>query len=208
MKKSLIATGAASLALAAMPVVGVFAATPLSFTDNITVTVEGACSLETSATQTAGSYEDRTLAATIATGTYDEFGNSDGDSQAEPAVPADATITISCNTTSGSWTVTADGSDDGDATTPTAQLVDGANHINTGTATSGATSAWAFKMNADGTTTANPFSSYSEVPATATTALQGAATSSVTFRPSYRVYVSPTQAPGDYAGSVVYTISL
>lgn len=201
MKKSLVATGAASLALAAMPVVGVFAATPLSFTDNITVTVEGACSLETSATGTDGSYADRTLTKTIASGTYEEFGNNDTGT-------ADATITVSCNTTTGSWTVTADGSDDGGTPTATAQLVDGTNHIDAGTATSGATSAWAFKMNATGTTTSNPFSSYTAVPAAETTALQGAATSAVTFRPTYQVYVSPTQAPGNYTGSVVYTISL
>ena len=200
MKKSLIVTGAASLALAAMPVVGVFAATPLSFTDNIKVTVEGACSLETSATGTDGSYADRTLTKTIPAGTYEEFGNNDTGT-------ADATITVSCNTSTGSWTVTADGSDDG-GSPATAQLVDGSNHIDAGTAIEGADSAWAFKMNATGTTTSNPFSSYTAVPATETTALEGAATSTVTFRPTYRVYVSPTQAPGDYEGSVVYTVSL
>ena len=44
MKKTLIA-GAASLALAAMPVVGVFAADPAPVTDTITITVSETCTL-------------------------------------------------------------------------------------------------------------------------------------------------------------------
>lgn len=49
MKKTLIA-GAASLALAAMPVVGVFAADPEPVVDNITITVSETCTL----TRTSG----------------------------------------------------------------------------------------------------------------------------------------------------------
>ena len=45
MKKTLIA-GAASLALAAMPVVGVFAADPAAIEDSITITVSETCTFE------------------------------------------------------------------------------------------------------------------------------------------------------------------
>lgn len=43
MKKKLIAAGAASLAVAAMPIVGVFAADDRSVTDTINVTVDASC---------------------------------------------------------------------------------------------------------------------------------------------------------------------
>ena len=46
MKKSLIATGAASLALAAMPVVGVFAATPAQVQDTVKVIIDPSCTFE------------------------------------------------------------------------------------------------------------------------------------------------------------------
>ena len=47
MKKSLIAAGAASVALAAMPVVGVFAVDPTdSITDTITVSIETSCTFK------------------------------------------------------------------------------------------------------------------------------------------------------------------
>ena len=61
MKKSLIATaGVAAFAVAAVPA-AVFAApadpTPTSFTDSLSVTVQGGCTIETAGTETAGSYE-------------------------------------------------------------------------------------------------------------------------------------------------------
>jgi len=63
MKKSLIAAGAASLAVAAMPVVGVFADNITTMTDSITVTVESSCTFDAashshSKTMTANKAED------------------------------------------------------------------------------------------------------------------------------------------------------
>ncbi len=45
MKKSIIAAGAASVALAAMPIVSTFAATAPTITDNITLTLQNTCNI-------------------------------------------------------------------------------------------------------------------------------------------------------------------
>jgi hypothetical protein len=69
MKKALIA-GAASVALAAMPVVGAFAATSNSFTDTLNVTVNGGCTLEeTGGTTGDYSHTDRTFNGSFEAGT-------------------------------------------------------------------------------------------------------------------------------------------
>ena len=201
MKKSIIAASAASLAVAALPVVGVFAATPNSFTDTLTVTVQGGCTLENSTATAVGVYDnnDRDFSATISAGTVGYLNaSSDG---ATPGT-SEGSISVKCNDTSAgkTWTVSAD----------VTNLTDGTNTIAGGIATSGATSAWAIKSNATNVAAANdPFASYAAAADTAAflsaAANQAAAT---TFNPSYRVYVSPNQPAGEYEGSVVYEVQL
>ncbi|MBQ8156593.1 hypothetical protein IJ101_02290 [Candidatus Saccharibacteria bacterium] len=201
MKKTLIA-GAASVALAAMPVVGVFAATSSTFTDNIDVTVDGGCTIENAATAATnpGVYADRNFSKTIAAGTSEILtGTEAGDS--EPATTAPALV-VKCNVADSdnkTFNITAEGEalthDDTTTTIPA------------GTATSGTTSAWAYTLGNPSDTAAT----WSAAPVAETTVVSNQAANTSTsfnFNPAYRVYVSPSQKPGHYAGSITYTVAL
>ena len=213
MKK--LAIAGASLALAAMPVVGVFAADPAdsdSFTDELTVKVAGGCTLETAGTTGDGTYANRTFNANIQAGTAQVLTGATVD-QTTTAAPA---LTLKCNTTAASstWKINATASTD-NAQTPAAALVSGSDYIRGGNTFDGATSAWGMRLNAPATFTStyNPQTAdtFVAVPAAANTeVLSGNASqitsSGVEFNPSYKVYVAPNQATGDYVGSVVYTV--
>ena len=201
MKKSIIAAGAASLALAAMPVVGVLAATSSSFTDTLTVTVPGGCTLEDNAAATPGNYADRAFTAEIPAGTSAELGNGFNSETG-------ATMKIACNTDTGTWTITAVAANSGDLV---GSGTAAGESIAPGTALTGNVSGWAIKSNATGATS-NPYSAYKAYVVDSgeaySTFLTGSASATVTFNPSYQVYVSPTQEPGVYSGSVTYTVAL
>ena len=186
MKKLAIAS--ASVALAAMPVVGVFAATgSTEFTDNLQVIVNSGCTLENGG-NTDGTYVDRSFSKNIAVGNYAVLEGS--------AATDTAAITIKCNTTSGTVTVTSSG----DTT-----LTSGSDTIAAGAATSGSASNWAIKSNATNTSS-DPYAAYkAHVPGTFLTATASA--SGTTFNPSYQVYVAQGQNPGTYTGAVTYTVS-
>ncbi|MBQ3453088.1 hypothetical protein IJG28_02770 [Candidatus Saccharibacteria bacterium] len=189
MKKLAIAS--ASVALAAMPVVGVFAVTgSTEFTDNLSVTVNSGCTLENGG-NTDGTYVDRSFSKNIAVGNSAVLDGS--------AATDTAAITIKCNTTSGTVTVTSAGS------TTLVGTSSADNTIATGAATSGSTSNWAIKSNASNTSS-DPYAAYkAHVPGTFLTATASA--SGTTFNPSYQVYVAQGQAPDTYTGSVTYTVS-
>ena len=189
MKKLAIAS--ASVALAAMPVVGVFAVTgSTEFTDNLSVTVNSGCTLENGG-NTDGTYVDRSFSKNIAVGNSAVLDGS--------AATDTAAITIKCNTTSGTVTVTSAGS------TTLVGTSSADNTIATGAATSGSTSNWAIKSNASNTSS-DPYAAYkAHVPGTFLTATASAR--GTTFNPSYQVYVAQGQAPDTYTGSVTYTVS-
>ena len=189
MKKLAIAS--ASVALAAMPVVGVFAATgSTEFTDNLEVIVNSGCTLENGG-NTDGAYVDRSFSKNIAVGNYAVLDGS--------AATDTAAITIKCNTTSGTVTVTSAGS------TTLVGTGSADNTIATGAATSGSTSNWAIKSNATNAAS-DPYAAYkAHVPGTFLTATASA--SGTTFNPSYQVYVAQGQAPDTYTGAVTYTVS-
>ncbi|MBO7718369.1 hypothetical protein J6S37_02650 [Candidatus Saccharibacteria bacterium] len=194
MKK--LAIAGASLALAAMPVVGVFAATSTSFQDTITVGVSGGCTLEKTG-GTAGDYStnDRTFSGNIPAGNVGYFNATDGTTP-----PSGSHITVSCNSSSSSAGYVINLAVDG-LTDATAGTISGGNAI------SGATSAWAIQSNATGVEDANnPFKAYAA--ATNGPFLTANAANTVTFNPSYRVYIAPTQAAGSYVGHATYTINL
>lgn len=199
MKK--IAIAGASLALAALPVVGVFAATSSQFTDTLTVGVAGGCTLENSEQSTAGDYSvsDRSFTTNIAAGTVGYL-NADESGVADTTL---GTVSIECNTSASTDTYTVKVTVDG--------LTSGGNTITGGAYTSGDTSGWAIKSNASGATT-NPFVNYTAAPGSAAsyeaTFLTGNASAAVTFNPSYQVYVAPNQAPGSYVGHAVYDIAM
>jgi hypothetical protein len=195
MKKIIIA--GASAVLAAMPVVGAFAATSSSFTDTLNVNVKGGCTVSNSLEPTAGTYtkSDRTFDGDIAAGNVGYLNAS------ESGTPSTTkgTVSVTCNTGSEDttvWTVSVDVTD----------LAFNSNTIAGGDAVSGDNSAWAIQSNATGTTASNPFAAYKA--AADGPFLTAQAKETVTFNPSYRVYVKAGQAPGVYTGSAKYTIEL
>ena len=97
MKKLLIAAGAASLALAAMPVVGVFAASdPANITDTFKITIADSCTWTRSGAngsgQGAATFNDGVYSATLTAGaTVPTFGTT--------------TLNVKCNNGTG-YTIT------------------------------------------------------------------------------------------------------
>ena len=189
MKKSLIATGAASLALAAMPVLGAFA----DVTDTVRITINSSCSVGGD-TATTGS--GVTLTETMANGatkTWDADGTAGGK------------LMISCND-AGARNITAVGTG-ADATNKNyMNAATTGTDIATGEATSGATSNWAFKL--AGTGVVSNYTSFRAVPASATkVATSTDPAASVVINTGYRVFVSATQEADTYEGKVTYTVA-
>ena len=189
MKKSLIATGAASLALAAMPVLGAFA----DVTDTVTVTIDSSCSVGGS-TSTTGSGVN--LSETMTNGSTKVW-DSDGS--------AGGKLVVSCND-AGGWNIKAVGTG-ADATNKNYMNAAGSGtDIASGPATSGATSNWAFKLSGTGVVAA--YQSFTTVPASATkVATSNAAASEVEIDTGYQVYISATQQADTYEGKVTYTVA-
>lgn len=188
MKKSLIAAGAASLALAAMPVLGAFA----DVTDTVTITINGACSVGgTTATTGAGVSLSETM-TNGSTKVWDADGTAGGK------------LVVSCNDASG-WNIKAVGASTGGTNTAMVPTASGT-PIATGTATSGATSNWAFKVAGTGAVAA--YTSFAAVPATATkVATSSDPASALEIDTGYQVYVSATQEADTYTGKVTYTVA-
>ena len=173
-------------------------------TANASVTVTASCTMSAAAgtggTATADGYS---YSATIAPGTRSEIDGS--------------VITVSCNTP-GDYSLYAIGYSGDSYLTPTnTQMISslGSNNIVTGTATSGNTSNWAFKLaSVSGTSTPNivsPYSGYSNIPGDDFTkiayALGTTGTAATTaVQPKYQVYVSSAQAAATYTGKVKYTM--
>ena len=221
MKKLAIAS--ASLALAAMPVVGVFAAdegSP-SIVDNVTVVINESCTFQATADGAAVNpsgnpaavnrnfRKSATLGALVTLG-GDPAQSTSGSTDSNPI-----TIEGVCNsgdtsggsgTKTGTWTISAIGADQAKMVKQ-GSTADDTDNIPAGTATSGTASAWQMKIDVP----SNPgtdYSSFQPVPATATAVATGTANgSSFSFQPSYQVYVGTEQASGTYTGKVTYTIA-
>ena len=208
MKKSIIAAGAASLALAAMPIVGVFAGTS-SVTDEIEVTIPDACTLlsETTETESGATVTSNKYTATMANGEVkSDIGGKDANTDTEDA----NVLSVSCNTsdsTKNSWKLTVVGGNGTTADTTMKPSVSTNSAIATGTATSGANSQWAMKITGNGVTLKNNFGSWHEIPGTATEIASGSGSVTDAFTMTYQVYISPTQASDTYTGKVTYTLT-
>ena len=190
MKKALIAVGAVSLTLAAMPVLGAFA----DVTDTVTITINGACSVG-STTATTGS--GASLSETMTNGslkTWDADGTTGGK------------LVVSCNDASG-WNIKAVGASTGTSNTSMTPTGSGT-AIATGTATSGATSNWAFKVGGS-PYVLDGYGSFTEIPGTATKVVTsyGDVSSGEVIYTGYRVWVSATQEADTYTGRVTYTVA-
>lgn len=197
MKKSLIATGAAAVALAAMPALGAFA----DVTDTVILTIPDACTVgQTSASQTGGG-----VTITKADAANNNLYSWDADGT------AGGTLKVSCNDASG-WQVKAVGaSTGGTGTNANTMMTPSGNGspIVTGTATGGATSNWAFKIaGTTGVDVVTAYQNFAAVPASATKVAGGNATiSEGTIYTGYQVWVSATQQADTYTGKVTYTVT-
>ena len=188
MKKSIIATSAAAVALAAMPVFGAFAAV----TDTVQITINGSCSV---GGDTATTGAGVTLTDTMTNGSTKAW-DADG--------TAGGKLIVSCNDASG-WNIKAVGASTGSDNTVMVPTGSGT-PIATGNATSGATSNWAFKVAGTGAVAA--YTSYTDVPASATkVATSSDPASAVQINTGYQVYVSATQEADTYTGKVTYTVA-
>lgn len=229
MKKSIIATGAASLALAAMPVVGVFAADAgsASVVDNVTVVINESCTFQAKTDETTSTVVDpqngvitrnfrkeATLGSTVYLGD-DAEGGSGSYPTGDPAIVIEGVCnsdgTSSDPAKTGTWTISALGSNGAKMVKTGSEPTDSGN-IPTGLAESGTASAWAMKIAGSTTSTGAGSATYgdwSEIPsASATPVHTGTAKGQkITFKPQYRVYVGTEQASGTYTGTVIYTIA-
>lgn len=218
MKK--IAIAGASAVLAALPVVGVFAADLNPIVDTVKVTINDSCAMSAAessgtASQAGGVYAKAVDAGTLINPTDWNGGSAGGSSTLAK------TYTFSCNNRGG-WKVTAQGVSSTDTATATPQTTmvganAGSTPIATGTETSGSTSNWAFNITATGATVvsgyngaATPNAEWASIPSAATTIIQSvdsAPVSQATFTPAYRVWVSATQQADTYTGYVKYVLT-
>lgn len=184
MKKSIIVTGAASLAVAAMPMVGVFAVDGTAVTDTVKVTIDSACTITTDSA--SNTYSD--------TMTNGQLKSNFGSTQ----------MTINCNDHAG-WYLTAVGSG-ADTNDKTAMNATGSGtDIATGTATSGDASNWAMQVTGTGAT---GFTTFAKIPSSATNVATGAGpVSDGALTTKYQVFISDTQQADTYTGQVTYTLT-
>lgn len=218
MKKSIIATGAASLALAAMPVVGVFAEpTPAgTVTDTINVNIPAACTIVNNNSTTGGDGSAPVLengyTVTMHNGQFKTNIGANGADATGTTTP-DGSIDVSCNSTDGAnpaigWKLTAIGDGTAGHTTELYNA-NATDQIVTGTAVNGATSNWAMKVAipGSGVNYASGWNAdYKAVPSAETDVATGTGSVSNAFTMTYQVYVDQTQDAGTYTGAVKYTL--
>lgn len=217
MKKSLIAAAGTTLAVAAMPMAGVFASAN-SFTDTVQVTVGKSCVWQASWTdssdqsQHTGTPTGRTFSKDgVIPGTLLTFGTGT-DGQTPGSSETAPVISMECNggdgtAAGGTWSVSAVGASEGTSNTSMKATGSGV-AIATGTATSGPTSNWAFKIAATAGSVAEGYGTFTAIPSSATTVISGNASSTdVTFTPQYQVYIGTDQAADTYTGKVTYTLA-
>ena len=194
MKK--LAIAASSVALAALPMAGVFA-TQSNFTDTLNLTITGGCTFKSSVLNDYA----RAFSAEVAAGQETDFTMNSG----EP------TMSVVCNTETGNYTVQAIGgtsvATQAVGVTVLSDNATPANEIATGTTSSGDSSAWAFKVTSTGSTATG----WTQVPSALTTVVTNSASSAksaegVSFTPGYHIYASGSQAAGSYTGNVSYLL--
>ena len=175
-------------------------------TSNASISVGLSCSMAvtpgTGGTATPGG-DGYTYEANVTPGNYTEVDGS--------------ILTTTCNGP-GNYSLYAIGYSGDSYTTPTnTQMISstGTNNIVTGTATSGGTSNWAFKIASVGSdptpTIISPYNNYANIPgdsfAKIATMLGTTGLSSTSkVQAKYQVYASSTQTAGVYTGKVKYTM--
>ena len=200
MKKSLIAVGATSLALAAMPILGTFA----DVTDTVTVTISSSCGVASDTESTPGTGAE--LSATMVNGDVHEWPAAAKESPATGSAGGDLYIT--CNDASG-WNVTAQGYGNNTAGNTSMVPTGSGTPIATGTALDGTVSDWAYMIADDGTGATVSTNDYTAVPSAATRVAykSGTPVSEGHIYTGYKVGISPTQQADTYTGKVKYVVS-
>jgi len=188
MKKALVA-GAASLALAAVPVVGVFAATTL--TDTISVTVSDNCALSygsTAHTAGDGTWSSNTLSATRTNGTVTyNLGKTTMKAVCNNSLGYKVAVKTLNNLTSGSNSIPAyTGASSGAGSAYTASVSGWSPIIDSGSA---------------------PTASSTKYKQGDTVKTESAVTAGTSFSVYYGVGINSTQAAGTYSGTVVYELT-
>lgn len=231
MKKSLLAASAASLAVAAMPMAGVFAAVNTvypgeSMIDHIRLTVLKTCEMDVDATAVSpatnpASYENLyDLGSSTVAHVFD--GDSSADGYVAGAGVTGTAMTITCNAEGANhaagWNLSA-------IATPLEREANDAHAIPFGAFVStGADSVWSAQLAVSKTGTSTmptDFSDYYAVTSgwttfageksatTDTVIVSGTAGYSVdglVVTPSYKAYGASTQPVGTYNGKITYTL--
>ena len=188
MKKSIIAAGAASVALAAMPVLGVFADDDRSVADTINVTIQASCTFSAGGDNVAYSYS-----GTNADGTVSPVNNSSNVH----------TFTVFCNNNSG-YKVSATAT----ALNQNPAISDNFAYVNDpSTSFTGVDGAW----NATIATSAAALTA-AQLPdgGSATDIISNAgasATGGETFTATYTAYIGTETPAGTYTGTIAYTLA-
>lgn len=193
MKRKGLVIGATTVALAAVPVIGVTAeSSTTEVTDTVTVTVESSCTFA----ETESEPDPTERAVTLGQGTAAKD-------------IAGAELKVDCtNSQDGAWTVTVQGEDD-------AKLKkDGSSSdtiASSGATLDGTTSNWAFKLGVVGNAKIEGgYNDYSQVPTTSTKAVSSTSADkagTAKIQASYGVSVAEDQAAGTYTGRVTYTLT-
>lgn len=187
MKKTLIAGAAATVAMAALPMAGVFAAV----TDTVTLTVGASCTM-------AGPEGANANGKTVNLGSQNAgsaYGAANG-----------TAMTITCNDAKG-WTLSAN---------PTALSASGVSKtIPFGAYSEAGNSVWSAAISLDQTgldTAATIATGWNSFSASAGgTILSGAANTAVAnlvVTPSYKAYADAAQPAGTYTGTIEYTFAV
>lgn len=189
MKKKLIA-GAASVALAAMPVVGVFAAAPVTqpnVVDNLQLTVNESCTFSTGA-------QALNLSDTINAGAQTTWAAGD-----PTPTPSSHAFVVKCN--SKAYTVTATATDltnSGAVAHGVISYVANANY-DEDVQNIGDDGEWTAVLTGGNTGAA--------ISTTSSTIKSGNATTTDNFSVAYKAYAGNAQNQGTYSGTVTYTLT-
>lgn len=210
MKKSIIVAGAASVALAAMPVVGAFAATS-SVTDNINLTLLSTCALTRTNAVAANAVDGSSSNLSWAAGTETYAITLVGGKSANIGT---STFSVTCNDHINGHYMTAQftGLNGGDGITDSHIPYNGAAAVADGTSSWNAT---ATANNTLGVTagriTATETGSntylYNAAIYSSSDSKNTTPVSAATFDVTYAVGTSASQAAGSYTGSAAYTLT-
>ena len=200
MKK--LAIAGASVALAAMPMAGVFAQ-DLSVTDTIQITVDSACTIDETNTTTDGlDTKDTTYAATVANGAEADFSGTHSGNHA---------FHVSCNAPGGwSFSVTPTdlaGFTDSNKTTTNNDSIPFVATGSYASAVSGTAGAWTATIASTVSTSQTITQPSTAGQANLVINATNAQASNVEITSTYQAYVGTETSAGFYEGTIAYNLA-